>query len=91
MGCDFCADSDNRHFGHMDQVLGDDGGVALLRCPLCQVIYLPPDDGSEVFARLTRQQALAILPESQWHVVPGRVIARHQRLDPVVIAGTVGA
>jgi hypothetical protein len=62
-GCDFCADSDDRHFGHMDQVLGDDGGVALLRCPLCRVIYMPPDDGSQMFARLTLEQALAMLPE----------------------------
>jgi hypothetical protein len=67
-GCDFCADSDNRHFG---QVLGNDGGVALLRCPLCQVMYLPPDDGSNTFARLTLELARAVLPESEWHVIPG--------------------
>jgi hypothetical protein len=38
--------------------LGNDGGVALLRCPLCQVIYLPPDDGSNTFARLTSRMPL---------------------------------
>jgi hypothetical protein len=52
-------------------VLGNDGGVALLRCPLCQVMYLPPDDGSNTFARLTLEQALAVLPESEWNVIPG--------------------
>jgi hypothetical protein len=70
-GCDFCADSDNRDFGHLDQVLGNDGGVALLRCPLCQVIYLPSDDGHNTFARLPLEQAFAVLPESEWHVIPG--------------------
>jgi hypothetical protein len=34
-GCEYCADEDNRSFGHLDQLCDESGGVVVLRCPRC--------------------------------------------------------
>jgi hypothetical protein len=54
-------------------VLDDGGGVVLLRCPLCGVIYQPFDDGSDRLLRLSLDEAESILPSIEWTVVPGDV------------------
>ena len=70
-GCDYCADPNNQLFGHLDQILDEGGGVALLRCPLCQCVYRPADDGSDRFFRMTMEQAEAVLPVQLWRILPG--------------------
>jgi hypothetical protein len=72
-GCEYRADPNNHLFGHLDQVLDNGGGVVLLRCPLCGVIYQPFDDGSDRLLRLSLDEAESILPSSEWTVVPGDV------------------
>lgn len=70
-GCDYCAAPSNHLFGHLDQILDQVGGVVLVRCPLCQSIYQPADDGSDRFFPMTSEQAETVLPKQIWRVVPG--------------------
>ncbi len=70
-GCDYCADPDNHLYGHLDQILDQGGGVVLLRCPRCQRVYQPADDGSDRFFHLTMDQAKAVLPMQLWRILPG--------------------
>ena len=72
-GCDYRADPNNHLFGHLNQVLDNGGGVVLLRCPLCGVIYQPFDDGSDRLLRLSLDEAESILPSIEWTVAPGDV------------------
>jgi hypothetical protein len=69
-GCEFCADADNRAYGHLDQVCGEDGGVVLLRCPRCQSLYRPSDNGGDAVA-VTPEEAATVLPPLRWTVIPG--------------------
>lgn len=66
-GCEYCADSDNRQFGHLDQLCDESGGVLLLRCPLCSTFYRADD----ATTRLTVSEADTLLPPPQRTVVPG--------------------
>jgi hypothetical protein len=70
-GCDYCAEPDNRLYGHLDQICNDIGGVVLLRCPLCQSIYQPGARGEDEFRSLSPDEAAAVLPLGVWRVVPG--------------------
>ncbi len=39
-GCDFCADGQNRLYGHVPQIASDDAGrMILLHCPPCGAYY----------------------------------------------------
>jgi hypothetical protein len=70
-GCDYCADPNNHSYGHLDQILDEAGSVVLVRCPSCESIYQPADDGSDRFFRMTMQQAEAVLPMQLWRTLPG--------------------
>jgi hypothetical protein len=63
-GCDFCADAQNRHYGHLERLAVDeDAGTILLRCPLCSSLYL--DTGWEAEqVRLTPDEARERFPGS---------------------------
>jgi hypothetical protein len=60
-GCEYCADKDNRFFGHLDQLCDESGGVVVLRCPRCGSFYEFDDLGRET-VRLTVEQARERLP-----------------------------
>jgi len=60
-GCDYCADEDNRFFGHLEQLCDDTGGVVVLRRPRCGSFYEFDDLGRET-VRLTVEQARERLP-----------------------------
>ena len=68
-GCDYCAEPDNRLYGHLDQICDETGGVVLLRCPLCQSISQPSYHGGGEVRALSLDEAAAVLPLRAWHVV----------------------
>jgi hypothetical protein len=62
-GCDYCADSQNFHYGHVTQVGSDEvRGMILLRCPECSVLYENTPTGADKIRRLTEQQAQELFP-----------------------------
>ena len=57
-GCDFCADEQNRFFGHVTQIASDDAtGLVLLRCPRCEAYYENTPAGADNTTRLSPDQA----------------------------------
>jgi hypothetical protein len=57
-GCDFCADEQNRLYGHVPQIASDDDGrVILLHCPLCGAYYEDALWGLDKTRRLSSAEA----------------------------------
>lgn len=61
-GCDYCADDQNRQFGHVTQVgTHATDSLLLLRCPRCGVFYEQAGVGART-VRLTPDEARARYP-----------------------------
>ena len=62
-GCDFCADDQNRFYGHLPQRGSDEARqMILLRCPRCATYYENSVQGEDKTRRLTRQEADSLYP-----------------------------
>jgi hypothetical protein len=61
-GCGYCADQQNRLFGHVTQIgSSDDRGTLLLCCPRCDSLYeMSPSDSEAV--RLSVEEASELFP-----------------------------
>jgi hypothetical protein len=62
-GCAFCADDQNRWFGHLDQLSSNDLGLILLRCPHCGSFYSNTAGGWDETKRLTSSEAELAFPD----------------------------
>jgi hypothetical protein len=63
-GCGYCADDQNRLYGHLDQLDSDETRqMILLRCPRCGTYYENTPRGEDKTRRLT--------PEEADHLYPG--------------------
>jgi len=62
-GCAYCADHQNRWFGHLTQV-GSDAArrMILLRCPRCGALYENTPDGEDGTRRLSPTEADELFP-----------------------------
>ena len=64
-GCDYCADDQNRWFGHVTQIGSDEErGLILLRCPRCGAFYENTAGGDDQTRRLTTAEAAQLYPGS---------------------------
>jgi hypothetical protein len=62
-GCDFCADDQNRLYGHLVQVGSNETRrTILLRCPRCNTLYENTAVGADETRRLTEVQAEQLYP-----------------------------
>lgn len=62
-GCDYCADDQNRFFGHVEQVAdNEERGMILIRCPRCGALYENTPAGEDRTRRLTDDEAEALFP-----------------------------
>lgn len=61
-GCGWCADDQNRWFGHVTQLASNDDGMLLIECPRCDALYEISAIGEET-VRLTRSEAHRHFPE----------------------------
>jgi hypothetical protein len=65
-GCDYCADLENRLYGHVTQVSwSDDRHKILLRCPRCGALYENTPEGEDETRRLTEEEAVSLYPDFQ--------------------------
>ncbi len=63
-GCDYCADDQNRWYGHVTQIASDEKRRMLLsRCPRCATLYENTPDGEDKTRRLTEAQAASLFPD----------------------------
>lgn len=57
-GCDYCADDQNRFYGHVLQIASDEARqMILLRCPRCGALYENTPRGADETRRLTEAEA----------------------------------
>jgi hypothetical protein len=64
-GCDYCADDQNRWFGHVTQIgSSEESGLILLRCPRCGALYEDSPVGVVRTRRLTASEAADLYPGS---------------------------
>ena len=62
-GCGYCADNQNRWYGHVPQIGSDeDRQLILLRCPRCGALYENSPRGADQTRRLTEEEARALYP-----------------------------
>lgn len=62
-GCDYCADDQNRWFGHVEQIADDEERrMILIRCPRCGTLYENTPAGDDRTRRLTEDEAKALSP-----------------------------
>jgi len=63
-GCDYCAEDQNRWYGHVTQIgVDNERGTILLRCPRCGALYETTVDDDQL-RRLTPGEAAKIYPNS---------------------------
>jgi hypothetical protein len=63
-GCDYCADWDNRMFGHVTQVSwSETRGRILIRCPRCGALYENAPEGEDETRRITEDEAISLYPD----------------------------
>jgi hypothetical protein len=63
-GCDYCADAQNRLFGHVTQVASNpDTGLVLIECPRCQSLYQNTPHGPDRTRKLSVAEAAEAFPE----------------------------
>jgi hypothetical protein len=64
-GCDYCADDQNRWFGHVTQIGSDTARrMVLLRCPRCGALYENVPQGDDRTRRLTEDHARTLFPDA---------------------------
>lgn len=64
-GCDYCADDQNRWYGHVTQIGSDDARqTILLRCPRCGALYENAPQGEDATRRLTEDEARTLYPNA---------------------------
>jgi hypothetical protein len=57
-GCEYCANNENRWYGHVTQIASDESrAMILLRCPRCGALYENSAGGPDATRRLTEDQA----------------------------------
>ena len=62
-GCDYCADDQNRWYGHVTQLAASkDRYMILIRCPRCGTLYENTPDGEDETRRLTKEEAARLYP-----------------------------
>ena len=65
-GCEYCADDQNRWFGHVEQVASsEERRMILIRCPRCGALYENTPAGEDQTRRLTEDEAEALFPDYQ--------------------------
>ena len=63
-GCGYCADDQNRSYGHVEQIASDaERGMILIRCPRCGTLYENTPRGDDQTRRLTEDEAEALFPD----------------------------
>ena len=63
-GCEYCADEQNFHYGHLSQIADSElRRRILLRCPRCGALYENTPAGADDIHRLTADQAATRFPE----------------------------
>jgi hypothetical protein len=63
-GCDYCADDQNRLYGHVIQVASNDARrMILLRCPRCSALYENSPRGPDRARRLIEDEASVLFPD----------------------------
>jgi hypothetical protein len=63
-GCDYCADDQNRFFGHVTQIAdSEERKMILIRCPRCGTLYENTPAGEDRTRRLTAEEAQALFPD----------------------------
>ena len=64
-GCSYCADEQNRWYGHVPQIgSSEERGLILLRCPRCGALYENTAGGYDRTRRLTTDEAALLYPGS---------------------------
>ena len=64
-GCDYCADDQNRFYGHVKQLAADDEREKiLLRCPRCGALYENAPVGEDQTRRLNEDEAGELYPDA---------------------------
>jgi hypothetical protein len=62
-GCEYCADDQNRWFGHVTQIGSNEARMMiLLRCPRCDALYENAAEGEDRTRRLTENEARQQFP-----------------------------
>jgi uncharacterized Zn finger protein len=62
-GCDYCADDQNRFYGHVKQIgSNEERHMILLRCPRCGALYENSPRGRDRTRRLTPEVAAKLYP-----------------------------
>jgi hypothetical protein len=62
-GCEFCADDQNRLYGHVTQIGSDETRqMILLRCPRCGALYENTACGDDNTRRLSPAEANRLYP-----------------------------
>ena len=57
-GCEYCADDQNRFFGHVTQIASsEERQMLLLRCPRCGAFYENTARGADRTRRLSESEA----------------------------------
>jgi hypothetical protein len=63
-GCEYCADEQTFHYGHLSQIGSDEKRCRiLLQCPRCSALYENSPAGPDAIQRLTERQAAEMFPE----------------------------
>lgn len=64
-GCEYCADDQNRFYGHVTQVGSDESRrMILLLCPRCGALYENSPQGEDQTRRLTEEEARTLFPDA---------------------------
>lgn len=64
-GCRYCADEQNRLYGHVAQVGSDEQRqMVLLQCPRCGAFYENTPSGEDKTRRLSEAEARHLYPEA---------------------------
>lgn len=62
-GCGYCADDQNRLFGHVPQIGSDPTRrMILIRCPRCGALYENTPSGPDATRRLSSEEADDLYP-----------------------------
>jgi hypothetical protein len=62
-GCEFCADDQNRLYGHLTQLGSDETRqMILLRCPRCGALHENAPSGDDKTRRLSPEEAGRLYP-----------------------------
>lgn len=62
-GCAYCADDQNRWYGHVTQIASsEERGTILIRCPRCETLYESTPAGTAPERWLTVEEADRLFP-----------------------------